>query len=94
MTYSLRFHEEALKEWEKLDTSVKNVFKKKLSERLISPRVVAAKLKGMEDCYKIKLQNAGYRLIYRVDETVVFVTVIAVGKRDKMKVYKTAKNRV
>ncbi len=44
----------------------------------------------MPDCYKIKLRSAGYRLIYRVDDDVVFVTVIAVGKRDKQKVYEAA----
>jgi mRNA interferase RelE/StbE len=47
----------------------------------------------MPDCYKIKLRQAGYRLVYRVDDDVVFVTVIAVGKRDKSAVYAAATQR-
>jgi mRNA interferase RelE/StbE len=48
----------------------------------------------MPDCYKIKLRQAGYRLVYRVDDDTVFVTVIAVGKRDKNGVYETAMTRL
>lgn len=47
----------------------------------------------MADCYKIKLRQAGYRLIYRVDDDVVTVSVIAVGKRDKLAVCDTAAPR-
>ncbi|NTV13524.1 MAG: type II toxin-antitoxin system RelE/ParE family toxin [Desulfobulbaceae bacterium] len=94
MNYKLRFHELALVEWRKLDASIREPLKKKLLERLLSPRVPAAALTGMADCYKIKLRSAGYRLVYRVDDQMVFVTVISVGKRDKLKVYEAAKSRL
>jgi mRNA interferase RelE/StbE len=35
----------------------------------------------------------GYRLVYSVDEDQVFVTVIAVGKRDKQQVCDAARSR-
>ncbi len=94
MTYKLRFHELALAEWNKLDNSLREPFKKKLIERLEDPHVSAARLSGMPNCYKIKLLRFGYRLVYRVDDEIIFVTVIAVGKRDKLKVYETAKSRL
>ena len=94
MSYRLRFHELALAEWQKLDGSVREPLKKKLAERLESPRVPSAALSGMPDCYKIKLKSVGYRLVYRVDEELVFVTVISVGKRDRLKVYETAQSRL
>ena len=94
MSYKLRFHALALAEWRKLDGSVREPLKKKLAERLITPRIPAAALSGMADCYKIKQRSLGYRLIYRVDDDVVFVTVIAVGKREKNQVYAAAKNRL
>jgi mRNA interferase RelE/StbE len=84
----------ALKEWQQLDASVREPFKKKLAERLISPRVPSAALHSMSDCYKIKLHSVGYRLVYRVDDADIFVTVIATGKRDKNKVYRTALQRL
>ena len=94
MSYRLRFHELALAEWRRLDAGLREPLKKKLAERLEHPRIPSAAISGMPDCYKIKLRSAGYRLIYRVDDTVVFVTVIAVGRRDKQKVYEVAQSRL
>lgn len=94
MSYRLRFHELALAEWRKLDAIVREPLKKKLAERLENPRIPSAALSGMPNCYKIKLRSAGYRLVYRVDDEVVFVTVIGVGKRDKQKVYEAAQSRL
>ncbi len=93
MTYKLRFHAQALREWQQLDGSVREPLKRKLAERLEQPRAPSAALHGLPDCYKIKLQSQGYRLVHRVDDVEVFVTVIAAGKRDKNRVYRTAQNR-
>lgn len=94
MSYKLRFHELALPEWRKLDGNVRELLKKKLAERLQNPRIPSAALSNMADCYKIKLKTAGYRLIYRVDDDEIFVTVIATGKRDKLRVYRIAQSRL
>jgi mRNA interferase RelE/StbE len=94
MSYKLVFKEEAKKEWDKLDSSVRSVFTKKLRERIKEPRVESARLSGMADCYKIKLRNAGYRLVYQVRDKELVVSVIAVGKRDKNAVYQIAIKRV
>ncbi len=94
MSYKLRFHELALTEWQKLDNSIRIPLKKKLAERLVNPRVPASALSGMPDCYKIKLKELGYRLVYRVDKDLIFVTVIAVGKRNRNQVYTDAQARI
>ena len=93
MSYKLRFHQAALAEWQKLDGSIREPLKKKLAERLQQPHVPAAALSGMPGCYKIKLRSIGYRLVYRVDDDIVFVTVIAVGKRERNRVYQDAQQR-
>lgn len=93
MTYSLAFLPTALKEWQKLDPSVKNQFKKKLAERLEHPHVVADHLHGLQNHYKIKLRASGYRLVYEVEDNILRVLVVAVGKRDKSAVYAKAKSR-
>ena len=93
MTYSLAFVESALKEWRKLASPIRDQFKKKLAERLEQPRVPSAKLHNMPDCYKIKLRAVGYRLVYQVDDNLVIVTVIAVGRRNKNAAYRTAATR-
>lgn len=94
MSYKLRFHELALKEWRKLAAPLRESFKKKLEERLECPRVPSAALSGMPDCYKIKLRAAGYRLIYRVEDGYLFVTVVSVGKRERLSVYELARKRI
>ncbi|CAB3808547.1 type II toxin-antitoxin system RelE family toxin [Pararobbsia alpina] len=93
MTYKLAFLPSALKEWEKLDATVREQFKKKLKERLENPRVPSAALSTMADTYKIKLASLGFRLVYCVDEGIVTVTVIAVGKRNRGQVYGMARRR-
>lgn len=94
MSYSLEFKVSALKEWKRLDGGIREQFKKKLADRLESPRIESARLSGMPDCYKIKLKNAGYRLVYQVDDSRVIVTVVAVGKRENLFVYRVAEKRV
>lgn len=91
MSYELEFVESALKEWRKLPPGVRDQLKTKLTQRLENPRVPAARLHGLPDCYKIKLRTVGYRLVYQVHDQQVVVTVIAVGRRDKGIVYLTAR---
>ena len=94
MSYELRFKESALKEWRQLNAPVREQFKKKLAERLEQPRVPSAALHGARDLYTIKLRAAGFRLVYQVDDGIVTVTVIAVGKRERNAVYAAALTRL
>ncbi len=93
MSYKLKFLPTALKEWKKLDNSIQSKFKKKLGDRLEKPHISSSKLSGFENHYKIKLRAGGYRLVYEVIDNELFVLVIAIGKRDRNRVYKKAKKR-
>lgn len=93
MNYELNFHPDALDEWRKLDKSVRDQFKKKLAERLENPRVPGSQLAGQKDRFKIKLRNAGFRLVYEIRDKQLVVLVLAVGKRERNAVYKLAAKR-
>lgn len=93
MTYELEFSEKAWKEWQKLGGNLREQFKRKLQERLLNPHVPADRLSGLGNAYKIKLRGAGYRMVYRVKDEVLIVTVIAVGKRERGDVYNNAGDR-
>ncbi len=93
MIYELAFLDEALKEWRKLDSVTREQFKSKLAERLQNPKIISARLYGTKERYKIKLKSAGYRLIYQVKDRELIVLVVAVGKRERNEVYKTADRR-
>ena len=93
-TYSLEFHVQALKEWKKLDGSIKAQFKKALTKRLEDLRVLSAKLRGdLQNAYKIKLRDVGYRLVYEVIDNRLVVVVVAVGRRDHAEAYTKAVKR-
>ena len=94
MIYELDFKESALKEWHKLDATLRTQFKKKLVEVLKMPHIPKSKLSGGVNIYKIKLRKSGYRLVYQVSDQVVTVTVIAIGKREGNKVYDVALERL
>jgi mRNA interferase RelE/StbE len=53
-----------------------------LERRLEEPRVESARLRGIKDCYKIKLRSSGYRLVYKVMDEIVEVRVLSAGRRD------------
>ncbi|MCM5694157.1 type II toxin-antitoxin system RelE/ParE family toxin [Sinorhizobium meliloti] len=76
-----------------MGATIRQQFVKKLRERLERPRIPSAALHGMPDHYKIKLRQLGYRLVYRVDDGVVTVLVVAVGKRERGDVYNLMRAR-
>ena len=94
MTYKLEFKESALKEWKKLGHTVREQLKKKLVERLENPHVPSAALSGAKNTYNIKLSQAGYRLVYAVQDETITVTVIAIGKRNRNEIYEIALSRL
>lgn len=93
MTFELGFVEDALKEWSKLDATIREQFKSRLAERLVNPRIPSAQLSNQKDRYKIKLRAIGYRLVYEVRDEKLIVVVVAVGKRNRNAVYKAAAKR-
>ena len=50
--------------------------------------------RDLANCYKIKLRKQGYRLVYSVEDDVLVVLVLAVGKRENMEAYLSAARRL
>ncbi len=54
----------------------------------------SARLRGdLQNTYKIKLRDVGYRLVYEVIDQKLVVMVIAIGKRDHNEAYQSAVKR-
>lgn len=93
--FRIRFTDEAIKDWRKLDNSIRSELMKNLQPRLENPVLESARLKGvLGDCYKVKAPVTGYRLVYRIVEDVLVILVVAVGKREDSQVYKSAARRL
>ena len=95
--YNLKFHEEAKEDLKQLNKSIQNIFAKKLKQILTSPQIGKnlgnknnLNLSGLK---KVYFDNKRYRIVYEVFEDTVLIHIIAVGKRDNMKVYKQADER-
>ena len=87
-TYRLKFTLAALAEWKALDGSVKETFRKLLKKRMLQPHLPGSALKGpLIGCYKIKLRQQGYRLIYTVQDEALTVLVLTINKRENNAVY-------
>ena len=89
-TYRLKFTAAALAEWKALDGSIKETFRKLLKKRMLQPHLPGSALKGpLFGCYKIKLRQQGYRLIYTVQDDLMTVLVLTINKRENNAVYKS-----
>ena len=87
-TYRLKFTLAALAEWKALDGSVKETFRKLLKKRMLQPHLPGSALKEpLVGCYKIKLRQQGYRLIYTVQDEVLIVLVLTISKLENNAVY-------
>ncbi len=93
MSYRIKFREDALKEWNRLDKVIQQQFAKKLKKCSKDPHIPSAKLRGMPDCYKIKLRSSGFRLVYQVVDDALIFAVVAVGKSGRGEVYARARGR-
>jgi mRNA interferase RelE/StbE len=93
--YTLKFVPDAWREWQALDGSIKQLLKSLLAKRLQNPHVPGSLLhRELEGCYKIKLLKHGYRLIYQVEDDVLVVLVLSVGKRAVSAAYMAAVKRI
>jgi len=93
--YRLKFVPDALEEWNKLDGSIKELFRKGLKKRLVQPHQPGSRLHGnLHLCYKIKLKKQGYRLVYTVEDEQLIVLVLAIDKREDLAAYNSAMQRL
>lgn len=92
--YSLEFLLVAKKELDRLEKALQIQILKKLRSRMLEPKVQADKLRGMPNCYKLKMRASGLRLVYEVVDDRLVVLVIAVGRRDNEALYQAGKARL
>ena len=84
MSWELSFHSKALKEFHKLDNSIKAQFRIRLERLMAHAAGPDSELGGeLSGWQKIKLRKHGYRLVYFRDPAQRVIRVIAVGRRDE-----------
>ncbi len=91
--YNLKFERKAQKLFSKLGEPVKSQFKEKLKKVLENPHIEPNRLYGaLSGCYKIKLKQSRYRLVYKVEDGEMIVLVLAIGKRERKEAYLMAES--
>ncbi|MEG3350269.1 type II toxin-antitoxin system mRNA interferase toxin, RelE/StbE family [Novacetimonas sp. GS1] len=84
----------AKKELAALPKTQNNQIVKRLIRLQDNPHVPSLALSGnLAGCYEIKLRSSGIRAVYHVSDTEMTILVIAIGKRERKQVFKTASDR-
>lgn len=95
MAYSIKVHADFVSELNKLDPIIKQQLRKKLDKIIENPHIPKNRLSGeLHNCYKIKLRNAGVRLVYQVNDDEIYILLLTVGKRADNEVYNAALTRI
>ena len=93
-TYKIQFIPSALKDWRGIDHALKAQLSKKLEQIAENPHIPSARMRGYIGAYRIKARSAGFRLIYQVDDDIITVFVIAIGKRERAEAFETGLQRL
>ena len=90
------FNRDALKEYKSLDGSVRKLVDLGLAKLRVRADEIGKPLRGeLSGCRELKYREAGIRVVYRiVGENVEIVEIVAVGARDKGKVFAVASRRL
>ena len=90
------FNRDALEEYKSLDGSVRKLVDLGLAKLRVRADEIGKPLRGeLSDCRELKYREAGIRVVYRiVGEKVEIVEVVAIGARDKGKVFAVASRRL
>lgn len=93
--FRVLFHDGVQDEFFNLDKAIQTRLSRKLAKRAVAPINPADALSGeLAGCYKLKDNKSGSRLVYAVIEDKVLLLVIAIGKRERLSVYKIAATRL
>jgi mRNA interferase RelE/StbE len=78
------FHPSAFRNWVRLDPRIQSKFAAKLKERMLAPENPKDRLSGpLSLCFKIRLMQESYRLVYQPFEQSGVLLVRSVGQRDE-----------
>ena len=97
MTYSLILKEEIKKDLTKLSSSQKLLIYKQFKKIQNSPQLgqFLDNQNGydLSGCRKMYVDKKKIRIVYSIEEAMIVVEIIAIGKREDMKVYQHAHER-
>lgn len=96
LNYELEYFKEAKEEYQSLDGSQRKLVDKALDRIKLKGTNAGKPLAGsLCGCYKMKHKKAGLRIVFRpCKDHIEIIQIIAIGKRDKKKVYKQATSRI
>jgi mRNA interferase RelE/StbE len=98
MQFEISFHPDAAIEISKIDNRQKFLILKQIKK--ISKTPYSGKELGNKNGFdlsgyrKVYADRKKIRIVYKILEEKILIQIIAVGKRDNMKVYKKAANRI
>lgn len=103
-SFTIQYHEAAIKDLKKLDAYIAKKVIQKINEVAENPLPINEGGKGLPlgnkmglaltNLLKVKLQGLGMRAVYKLERTEKSMTIIVVGVRRDEEVYKEALKRI
>ena len=100
MKYEIEFIPEAVKDYKKLDGSIKKLVNSKIDDLSQNPLLgesLGNKFNiDLSGFYKIYLAKKKYRIVYKLhsDDKIEIIEVLGIGKRDKEEIYRIIGSRL
>lgn len=100
MNYTVKLNKHALRDYNKLDGSIRKSVNKKVDGLRVNPflgkRLGNKRGHDLSEFFKLYAYSKKYRIIYRLitPTQIEIIEIIGIGKRDKGEVYQTIINRL
>ena len=84
--YHVNYLEEAIKELSHLDKPIQRIIKEKIDLLAKSPDILKNNIKALKGEYhgKYRLRVGTYRIIYRIEQHIITITIIRIGHRKEI----------
>jgi len=96
--YEVIFHEDVNKDLKELGHSTTTLVLKKIQKIAQNPFIGIAlgnkANNALSGYLKVYVDHKRVRIVYKIENEKIEIFIIAIGKRDKMKVYKEASSRL
>ena len=104
MSWTIKYRDEAIEDMEAMEGSIKPQLTKLINRVAENPLPKREGGYGVElgnkngvdlsGCLKIKLKKAGIRIVYQLERTETSMTIIIIGMRADLEVYREAAKRL
>lgn len=98
MPYAICYHPQVTEDLRQLDKGVRNKVFKKIEQLANAPELgeLLGNKAGLDlsGYRKLYVDNRRIRIVYRIEDEIISIMIMAVGKREDLEIYRIARQRI